>query len=97
MFPVPSLDDSTGNLCNDWQKRLGETDWSNASLNIIIITLKDLHWPRHGSHRGLSAVDGLRAPSMDRRSSRRDGGVFLRLKTWPSSNDEMMTIGQNIT
>lgn len=55
---------------------IGERDWSKAPLKIIIITLKDLHWLRHGSHSGLLAINGHRAPSMGHFSNCRDRRDF---------------------
>lgn len=53
---------------------IGERDWSNASLTII--TLKDLHRPRHGSHPGLLVIAGHRAPPVDHHSKCVMGGIF---------------------
>lgn len=69
----------------------GGRGWSNASLNIIIITLKDLHWPKHGSHFGLSTIDGLERPLSTIYLPR--WGFF---DCWSINTDRISTVGQNI-
>lgn len=45
---------------------IGNADWSGAALNIIIITLKDLHWQRGDSTGPLSHSWAVSAPYWSR-------------------------------